>query len=103
VSVTDPTWQSAQLGSGADFVSKWTAERRTAVESLVELWRSTGQLAEEASDWAEALKKLTTLQTSLRVERGGTLTDQLDAVLRRLLPEEGISVTDVQFRTTKDS
>lgn len=81
---------------------QWTAKRRTAVESLVELWRNTGRLAEEASDWAEALKKLTTLQTSLRAERCGTLTEELDAVLRRLLPEEGISVTDVQFRTTKD-
>jgi len=41
---------------------QWRAERRAAVESLVELWRNIGQLAEEASDWAEALKKLTTLQ-----------------------------------------
>lgn len=86
----------------SDRLEQWTAERRTTVEPLVELWRNTGRLAEEASDWAEALKKLTTLQTSLRAERGGTLTEELDAVLRRLLPEEGISVTDVQFRTAKD-
>lgn len=82
---------------------QWIAERRKAVKPLVELWRNTGQLAEEASDWAEALKKLTTLQTSLRAERGSTLTAELDAVLRRLLPEEGISVTDLQFRSTKDT
>lgn len=90
------------VGQRCGLREQWTAERRTAVESLVELWRNTGRLAEEASDWAEALKKLTTLQNSLRADRGGTLTDQLDAVLRRLLPEEGISVTDVEFRTTKD-
>ncbi len=89
-----------EVEARCEHAQQWVDERKRAVAELVAEWRVTGSLAAEASNWAQAAKKVTSLRTELRGERGETLSSEVNGVISRLLPESELQLSGLSFKSS---
>ena len=90
-------WLS-QLRATSDATAEWRAALSTVIHEFAAVVREHGEDAAEAGVWKKAGDTLDELQVAFRRRRQNTVTEQMHAALRRMLPDADIELTGIEHR-----
>lgn len=88
-------WLS-QLRATSDATAEWRAALATVVHEFAGVVRAQGGDAAQAGAWKKAQETLDELQIGFRQRRQDTVTEQLHASLRRMLPDAAIELSSIR-------